>query len=133
MSAVGRWCAIGAAAFTLITIATWSQGGTPSASGSDLDGGQLFRAKGCASCHAGPDSSASFGAGFPSLVDAGAWAGDRRAHLGARDYLTESIAAPSAFISPVFHPGQSGPTTAMPQLGLSSEEIDALVAYLLED
>ena len=72
------------------------------------------------------------GAGIPSLADAAAWADDRRTNLGAQDYLTESIAAPGVFISPVFQPGQSGPTTAMPQLRLSSEEIDALVAYLLE-
>ena len=42
------------------------------------------------------------------------------------------MAAPGVFISPEFSPGQSGPTTGMPQLQLTSEEIDAIVAYLLE-
>jgi mono/diheme cytochrome c family protein len=131
VSAVGRWSAIGAAVFAVVTTATWSQPGTPSASETELDGAQLFRAKGCASCHAGPDSTASIGAGFPSLADAAAWAGDRRVNLSAQDYLTESIAAPDVFMSPDFQPGQSGPTTAMPQLRLSSEEVAALVDYLL--
>ena len=42
------------------------------------------------------------------------------------------MAAPGVFISPEFSPGSGGPTTGMPQLPLTSEEIDALVAYLLD-
>ena len=42
------------------------------------------------------------------------------------------MAAPGVFISPDFSPGSGGPTTGMPQLPLTSEEIDALVAYLLD-
>jgi cytochrome c551/c552 len=131
VSAVGRWSATGAAVCALITAAIWGQAGTPSVSDNTADGAQLFRAKGCSSCHAGPDSAASTGTGFPSLAEASAWAGDRRANSSAEDYLAESIAAPDVFISPDFRPGQSGPTTAMPQLRLSSGEIDALVEYLL--
>ena len=41
------------------------------------DGAQLFRAKGCATCHDGPDSTAQF-VDFPSLANAPSWAGDRR-------------------------------------------------------
>ncbi len=99
--------------------------------GTESDGAQLFLAKGCSSCHAGPDTTASIGAGFPSLADAPTWAADRRANLSAKDYLTESIAAPSVFIARGFQPGQSGPTTGMPQLRLTSDEIEALVDYLL--
>ncbi|MET0908164.1 MAG: cytochrome c, partial [Ilumatobacteraceae bacterium] len=96
------------------------------------DGAQLFQAKGCSSCHAGPGSPATFESGFPSLANATDWAGDRRPGVSAEAYLTESIAAPGVFISPEFHPGQSGPTTGMPALTLSAAEIDALVTYLLE-
>jgi mono/diheme cytochrome c family protein len=93
-----------------------------------FDGASLFRAKGCASCHDGPDSTALLE--FPSLADAPSWAGTRRAGLSAEEYLTESIREPWAFISPEFHPA-GGPTQAMPQLGLSNAEIDAIAAYLL--
>jgi mono/diheme cytochrome c family protein len=92
------------------------------------DGASLFRAKGCASCHDGPDSTAS--AGFPSLADAGSWAGARRDGLSAEAYLAESIREPWAFTSPEFQPS-GGPTPSMPELGLSTAEIDAIVAYLL--
>jgi mono/diheme cytochrome c family protein len=132
VSAVGRWAATGAALFAVIGVATWNQPGTTTVTGIQSDGAQLFLAKGCSSCHAGPDTTASIGAGFPSLADAPTWAGDRRANLSAKDYLTESIAAPGVFIAPGFQPGESGPTTGMPQLRLTSNEIEALVDYLLQ-
>ena len=132
MSALGRWAAIGAAVFAVIGVATWSQPGATTGTGTRYDGAQLFVAKGCSSCHTGPDTTASIGAGFPSLTEAPTWAADRRANLSAEDYLTESIAAPSVFIAPGFQPGHSGPTTGMPQLRLTSNEIEALVEYLLQ-
>ena len=92
------------------------------------DGASLFRAKGCASCHDGPSSTAS--TEFPSLADASSWAGSRRGGLLAEEYLAESIREPWAFTSPEFQPS-GGPTTAMPALGLSEAEIDAIVVYLL--
>jgi mono/diheme cytochrome c family protein len=90
-----------------------------------LDGAALFRAKGCASCHTGPDSSANMS--LPSLARASDWAGERRPGLSATEYIIESIRTPSAFISPALT--VDGP--AMPVLGLTDAEIDALVAYLL--
>lgn len=96
-----------------------------------LDGAALLQAKGCATCHDGPDSSAPIGAGFPSLADASAWAGDRRPNLSAVEYLSESIREPWAFMSPEFSPGNSGPTNAMPALELSEAEVSAIVEYLL--
>lgn len=132
MTRVGRWSAIGAATLGLITFATWNLGDSPDTDAAQPDGAQLFHAKGCATCHTGPGTTASFDFGFPSLVDVPNWADKRRPGLAAEDYLTESIAAPSAFISPEFQPGQGGPTNAMPQLRLTSEEIDALVDYLLQ-
>lgn len=94
-----------------------------------LDGAQLFRSKGCATCHTGPDSPAVFEAA-PSLADAPSWAGSREPGVSATDYLAESVLAPSTFISPVFRDG-GGPVSGMPDLGLSPEEVDALIDYLL--
>ncbi len=132
MSRLGQWSAIGAVVLGLITVATWNLGTTSAPAQARPDGAQLFQAKGCASCHAGPDTAASFGSSFPSLVAASEWADDRRPGLTAEDYLAESIAAPNAFFSPEFQPGQGGPTNAMPQLRITNDEIDALVDYLLQ-
>lgn len=131
MSPIGRWSAIAAAILGLFTISTWHVGDPSPAVAADLDGARLFRAKGCAGCHVGPDSAASSASGFPSLAHATEWAGDRRPGLTATDYLTESIVAPDAFVSPEFRPSQGGPTTAMPHLILTAEEVDALVDHLL--
>jgi cytochrome c1 len=98
--------------------------------GAAREGAALFRAKGCASCHDGPDTTALVRGAFPSLADAPAWAADRRLPMSAADYLRQSIREPSAFTSPAYHPG-SGATTAMPTLGLSDAEVEAVVAYLL--
>jgi cytochrome c551/c552 len=92
------------------------------------DGATLFRAKGCAACHDGPDSTSTFG--FPSLTDARGWAGTRRDGLSAAGYLEESIREPWAYISPAFRPS-GGPVEAMPVLGLHDDEVDAIVDYLL--
>jgi cytochrome c551/c552 len=94
-------------------------------------GAQLFQTKGCATCHDARDSTAFVTGGFPSLVDAAAWAGQRRAGMDAEEYVAESIRTPSAFISPEFH-GPIAGTEAMPDLGLTEVEIDALVDYLLQ-
>jgi cytochrome c551/c552 len=92
-------------------------------------GETLFHAKGCATCHTGPTSEASMGE-FPSLASASSWAGSRRPGMSAEDYLDESIREPWAFKSPEFH--GSGPTPAMPQLGLSDAEREAVVDFLLD-
>jgi mono/diheme cytochrome c family protein len=132
VSPVGRACAICAVVLAVITIATWDRGeGETVADGPTTvvaDGAQLFRAKGCASCHDGPDSTAQ-SVDFPSLADAPSWAGDRRTGMSAAAYIAQSIREPGAFISPAWVGG--GPTTAMPQLGLTEAEIDAIVGYLL--
>ena len=92
------------------------------------NGQTLFHAKGCATCHTGPTSAASMGE-FPSLASASSWAGSRRPGMSAEEYLDESIREPWAFRSPEFH--GSGPTPAMPQLGLSDAERKAVVDFLL--
>lgn len=130
MTRVGRIAAVIAVAFTVLTIATWSETTNSSVvSDTALVGATLFQAKGCASCHDGPDSNLGV-YGVPSLTDASVWAGDRRPGMSAAEYLAESMRNPSAFISPAFR-GGFGPMTGMPDLNLSDAEIAALVAYLL--
>jgi mono/diheme cytochrome c family protein len=127
MSWVGRACAVGAVVGAVVTVAAWDSG-SPVSRERPLDGADVFSAKGCASCHDGPDSSASGGA-FPSLRDAAAWAGGRRPGMTSQAYLAQSMQEPSAFISPAFR--GDGPLDAMPNLALTSDEVDALVEYLL--
>ena len=98
------------------------------ADGTALEGASLFRAKGCATCHTGPDSTAA-GQGFPDLSEAPAWAGERVPGMSARDYIAQSIRDPIAVISPQFASG--GVVTGMPTLALSDVEVAVLVEYLL--
>jgi mono/diheme cytochrome c family protein len=135
VSPIGRACAIGAVVLAVVTVATWNRGdreavadGTTVVDAGADDGSQLFRAKGCASCHDGPDGHAAFDE-FPSLADAPSWAADRRSGMTAEEYIAQSIRDPGAFISPAWVGG--GPVTEMPQLGLTDAEITAIVAYLL--
>lgn len=93
----------------------------------DLDGATLFQLKGCARCHDGPGSTADIGVG-PPLLDAAAWAGTRRPGLDAAAYLTESMRAPGAYVAS----GGGGGPFGMPSLVLTDDEIDRLVAYLLD-
>lgn len=131
MTPVGRTSAVLAAALATVTAATWEIGtADPARTASTAPGASLFVAKGCSGCHAGPDSSPAL-AGFPSLEDAPTWAGSRRPGMTAAAYLAQSMTDPSAFRSPVFT-GAVGPSAAMPRLGLSDAEVDALVQYLLD-
>jgi mono/diheme cytochrome c family protein len=129
----GVAAAIGAVILAAAALVGWDTVSTPSsapASTTALDGAALFQAKGCATCHTGPDSQALF-LEFPNLSDAASFAGERRSGMSAEEYLTESIRVPNAFISPAFRP--NGPTANMPTLNLSDAEIEALVSYLLSD
>jgi mono/diheme cytochrome c family protein len=114
-------------------IVGWGTASTPDTTralaGDSLSGATLFRTKGCASCHNGPETEPIVGIG-PDLSDAGSWAGDRRPGMTAEDYVAESVRSPGAFISPAFV-AIGGPTEAMPLLDVSDAELDALVRYLL--
>ena len=129
MSVVGRACVAGAIALAAVTVAFWDSNAPPASSAPTVGGAELFHAKGCASCHDGPDSTALVG-GFPPLTDAGAWAALRLPDMTAREYLAESITEPNVFISPAFA-GGNGPATAMPNLTLTPDEVDAIIDYLL--
>ncbi len=117
----------------LAVVGSWiawrDDGSAPVRAAPALEGATLFQAKGCATCHTGPASTASMGE-FPSLANASSWAGSRRPGMSAEEYLAESIREPWAFISPEFH-GSEGLTMAMPELGLSDAERDAVVDFLL--
>ena len=99
------------------------------ASTAAADGAALFHVKGCATCHEGPGTGTMMGIG-PSLAHAGDWASTRVEGMSAADYLAQSMLQPAAFISPAWT-GPNGPTTGMPQLQLSDEDVEALVHFLL--
>jgi mono/diheme cytochrome c family protein len=129
VSRVGRCAAALAVILALVTVVTWSRGDHAAGGSVAVSGADLFAAKGCATCHTGPDSEARVSIG-PPLDRASEWAGTRRPGMTAAAYLAESIGSPAVFISPAFHAGD-GPATGMPELLLSDAEIDALVNYLL--
>ena len=94
---------------------------------SPLDGASLFQAKGCTTCHIGPGISSMTGVA-PDLRGAAEWAGTRIPGTSATDYLRQSIRDPQAFIAV----GGPDDFVQMPTLPLAPEELDALVAYLLD-
>jgi len=117
-----------AASTSFAAAAARPDSGTPT---SALDGAQLFRWKGCAGCHDGPESNGMVPAG-PSLADAPSWAGDRVAGMSAEEYVSQSMRTPTAFISPAYSGSVGGPGAGqMPLLQLSDDEIDAIVTFLL--
>ena len=136
MTTPGIVAAIAAITLGVASIIGWgststSRDATPtSATSGVLDGAVLFRAKGCSTCHDGPETHSLID-GFPSLADVASFAGSRRPGYSAQEYVAESIKEPGAFFSPAFH-GGVGPTTQMPLLDVSDAEVDALVAYLLD-
>lgn len=65
---------------------------------------------------------------FPDLDGIGARAGSRVPGLSDVDYLAQSIYDPSAYIVPGFNPGM--PVINKPPIGLTDQEILAVVAYL---
>jgi cytochrome c551/c552 len=132
--------AVAAAGAALVGWDTTTQSSAPAATvttatlpaaGDPLDGATVFRTKGCAQCHTGPDTAGMIPIG-PDLSDASEWAGDRRPGVSAEEYIAESVRTPGAFVSPAFEP-MGGPTTGMPQLHVSDDELDALVRYLLDE
>jgi hypothetical protein len=68
----------------------------------------------------------------PSLAAAPSWAGDRVDGMTAAEYVEQSIRSPSAVISPEHVAAPGGPGGSMPLLQLSDDEIDAVVAYLVD-
>jgi cytochrome c oxidase subunit 2 len=90
-------------------------------------GKQVFTDTGCNACHTLADAGASASIG-PNLDQLARRAGRRRPGLSAEEYVKQSIEDPQAFVVKGF-PGNTMPKNYKQQL--TSEEIDALVEYLL--
>ncbi len=89
-------------------------------------GQEIMNGKGlCFTCHTLGKTGALR---YPDLQGIGARAGSRRPGLSDVDYLAQSIYDPSAFIVPGFNPGM--PVINKPPIGLTDQEIIAVIAYL---
>jgi mono/diheme cytochrome c family protein len=89
-------------------------------------GKEIVEGKGlCSTCHTFGKQGALR---FPDLAGIGGRAGSRVAGLSDLDYLAESIYEPGAFIVPGFNPGM--PVINKPPIGLTDQEILAVIAYL---
>lgn len=78
--------------------------------------------EGCSSCHSADERPSPRG---PTLVGVGRWAGERVEDMIAEDFIRESILVPTAQFAPGW--GEGMPSYAG---ALSTDEVDALVAYL---
>jgi mono/diheme cytochrome c family protein len=89
-------------------------------------GRKIMEGKGlCLTCHTIGKSGALR---FPDLDGVAVRAATRVPGLSAVDYLAQSIYEPNAFIVPGFNPGM--PVINKPPIGLSDQEILAVIAYL---
>ena len=89
-------------------------------------GQQIFVGKGlCSTCHTIGQSGALR---FPDLDGIATRAASREPGVDALSYLAQSIYRPNEFIVPGFNPGM--PQIDKPPIGLSDDEILAVIAYL---
>ncbi|HSK06089.1 MAG TPA: c-type cytochrome [Acidimicrobiia bacterium] len=90
-----------------------------------IDGRSVFLTKGCTSCHslAGVSTTGQIGPNLTGLADR---AGDPVDGLDPEDYIRQSILDPEAFVVDGYSP-------LMPTLPLDTEELDALVEFLLAE
>jgi mono/diheme cytochrome c family protein len=89
-------------------------------------GQEIFNGKGlCSTCHTIGRSGALR---FPDLDGAATRAADRVPGLDQLQYFAQSLYEPSAYIVPGFNPGM--PEISKPPIGLSDDEIKAVIAYL---
>jgi cytochrome c2 len=89
--------------------------------GQDIVGGKGT----CLGCHTlGADKPGR----FPDLGGVGARAGKRKPGMTDVEYLAEALYEPNAYIVEGFTPGM--PTINKPPIGLSDQEIIAVIAYL---
>jgi cytochrome c551/c552 len=90
-----------------------------------IDGETVFLTKGCTGCHSidGVSETAQIGPNLTGLADR---AGDRVEGLSAEEYVHQSVLDPQAFIVDGYGP-------LMPTLPLDTEELDALVVFLLDE
>ena len=107
---------------TGVVYATEPAASPAAAAPKELDGRMVFGARGCVGCHQGPGvDGGSIG---PNLTVVSSVAATRVPGLEAAEYLRQSIRDPQAFVVPGFSP-------LMPTLGLSDDEIEAVVTFLM--
>ena len=82
----------------------------------------------CVTCHTVEGVDEAVGILGPDLSRIGAEAANRQPGMSARDYLEESIREPGAFVRQGMLPGVMPVTFP----GLTDEDVEALVAFLLE-
>jgi len=89
-----------------------------------VEGETVFLTKGCTGCH----SRAGVSEGFvgPDLTALADRAGDRVEGLSAEDYVRQSVLDPRAYVVGGYDP-------LMPVLPVDTQELDALVEFLLSD
>lgn len=89
-------------------------------------GKKIFEGKGiCITCHTLGRSGALR---FPDLEGVGARAGNRIPGMTDLEYLVQTLYDPNAYIVPGFIPGM--PPANKPPVGLTDDEIKAVIAYL---
>jgi mono/diheme cytochrome c family protein len=102
------------------------------AGGSDLvaRGQAIFTgAGGCLACHT--VEGVSTGLVGPDLTHIGTEAADRQPGVSARDYITESITMPEAYIAEGVERATPGLMTSALTASLSDADVQALVEFLL--
>jgi cytochrome c551/c552 len=87
-------------------------------------GKQVYRQKGCGSCHQVGSDGGTIG---PPLTHIGTVAAARKPGADPADYIRESIVDPGAYIVPGYPDSMSRGLAR----GLSAEDLDDLVRYLL--
>lgn len=87
-------------------------------------GRQVYREKGCASCHQIGSEGGTVG---PPLTHIGSLAGTRKPPVSAEDYIRESIRDPGAYVVPGFPDTMSRGIDR----GMTQADVDALVRFLL--
>ena len=102
----------------------------PVAQPSGLDGQEIFLGGGaCGACHT--VEGVSLGLVGPDLSHLGTDAAERKPGMSAEDYIFESIRDPEAFVATGVERAIPGIMTAGITAGLSDEEVQALVDFLL--
>jgi mono/diheme cytochrome c family protein len=122
MRADWRRLKLSAAVTALLAVASLAVQAVGSEPAAASYGQTVFTTRGCSACHT--TAGLAGGSIGPELTGLSDRAGQRVAGLSAEQYVRQSILEPQAFIVPGFG-GQ------MPALRLTSEEVDAVVAFLL--
>jgi cytochrome c oxidase subunit 2 len=99
-------------------------GGAAGGGAGSAEGAKLFASEGCGACHAFKPAGTDAQVG-PALDDLAAAA--QKAGKPLDEFVHESIVDPNAYVAPGYQPDVMPPNFGQ---SLSSEQVDALVAYL---